>query len=327
MLDKIFPSLSKEQWLALRQEDITSTEIAALYGLSPYETEYSLYHKKCGAFSDELESSERLLLGLTLQQGIADTIANLYGVNLNKMPDYMRHQSVEKMGSSFDFQIIGINEPKTQKYSHLQDKFNKFGPGILEIKKVDQDIFKKKWGNDEVPIHIEFQLQHQLEVSNFSWGAIGVLVGGNEIEIYIRDRDTIVGNKICEKINHFWKQVNSNIEPNYDSNRDYHIINKLFTSNSTGEILNLSEEADFEKACERFDAIKEEQRKLSNEEKEIKAMLLKRIEGCCGANTKNHFIKITPVKEILPTVITSEMIGQTYGGRAGYNLMTIKELK
>ena len=38
--------VNTESWLQERMKDITSTEVSALYGLSPYLTEYELFHTK-----------------------------------------------------------------------------------------------------------------------------------------------------------------------------------------------------------------------------------------------------------------------------------------
>lgn len=46
MTVEIIQITSEAQWLGERKKDITSTEIPALYGLSPYKTEFELFHEK-----------------------------------------------------------------------------------------------------------------------------------------------------------------------------------------------------------------------------------------------------------------------------------------
>ena len=43
---QIIRPATEEEWLALRDLDVTSTMASALYGLSPYLTEYELYHER-----------------------------------------------------------------------------------------------------------------------------------------------------------------------------------------------------------------------------------------------------------------------------------------
>ena len=48
----ITPS-SKQDWLKARTEDITSTEVSALFGISPYTTAFELWHRKHDGFEVE----------------------------------------------------------------------------------------------------------------------------------------------------------------------------------------------------------------------------------------------------------------------------------
>ena len=40
---------SEQAWLQQRAKDVTSTEVSALFGLSPYMTEFELWHRKANA--------------------------------------------------------------------------------------------------------------------------------------------------------------------------------------------------------------------------------------------------------------------------------------
>lgn len=70
-MPKIINPASREDWLALRREDVTSTSSAALFGLSPYCTEYELYQQKLGALTDEITPNERMTWGTRLQDAVA----------------------------------------------------------------------------------------------------------------------------------------------------------------------------------------------------------------------------------------------------------------
>ncbi|MCK5561232.1 MAG: YqaJ viral recombinase family protein, partial [Thermoplasmata archaeon] len=151
----INPSNEKE-WLELRTQDITSTEIGALFGISPYVTEYELWHRKKNQTIVDFEENERMKWGTLLQDSIAAGIAEEQGWQIRRMDEYIRGSEL-RLGSSFDFSI----EP---------DEANK-DKALLEIKNVDSLIFKQQWlkneetGKLEAPLHIEIQVQHQLLVS------------------------------------------------------------------------------------------------------------------------------------------------------------------
>lgn len=213
----IIQPTSREHWLALRTEDITSTEISALYGQSPYITEFELYHHKLAKTYTELEDNDRMRWGRRLQDAIAAGIAEDMGWQITPCTVYMRHATQRGMGCSFDYNVI----------------FEDGVRGKLEIKAVDYLQHREKWidepGAEEAPIPIEWQLQDQLEIANEERGAIGALVSGNKTIVLVRDRDHELGAKFCERIEQFWQDLENGIEPTPDFERDTEMLKKLYS--------------------------------------------------------------------------------------------------
>lgn len=210
MTDIIHPK-DKEAWLKLRTEDITSTDIAALFNVSPYITLYELWHRKKDKSVVEIKESDRMKWGSRLESAIARGIAEDNGWNVEPLKCYMRNS--ERMGSSFDFAI--------------DDN------GILEIKNVDSLAFRDGWtvdedGNIEAPPHIELQVQHQLAVSGRSYAYIGALVGGNYVALMRREPDTITIKAIKSKVKEFWDSIANNKEPAPNFERDYDFIRSIY---------------------------------------------------------------------------------------------------
>src|SRR3990172_11795006 len=111
---------NEAEWLSLRMKDITSTEISALFGISPYSTEFELWHRKKNKLYVDFEETERMTWGLRLQNAIAKGIAEDQGWKVRRMNEYIRIPEL-RIGASFDFSIEGKD----------------IEPGILEIKNVD----------------------------------------------------------------------------------------------------------------------------------------------------------------------------------------------
>ena len=137
---------SREQWLQERTKDVTSTEVSALYGLSPYKTEFELFHEKRDGLVVNIQSNERMRWGNRLEAAIAHGAAEEMGWQIAKLNVYMRDIDA-RIGSSFDFEIKSSSQ----------------GPGILEIKNVDWLQYQRNWiddgaGNIEAPEHIELQI-------------------------------------------------------------------------------------------------------------------------------------------------------------------------
>ena len=213
-------------WLAMRKEDITSTEAAALFGLSPYSTPFELYHIKHGLVDDVFPDNERMAWGRRLQDSIAVGIGFDNKWKVRRMDEYMR-DPVLRMGSSYDFEV------------HCPTR----GKGVLEIKNVDSLIYRNDWidgDQPEAPAHIEIQHQHQLELARhhgYTWGCIAALVGGNTVKLIFREHDANVGAAIRAKISDFWKQTEP---PAPDYQADAEFISKLYQYAEPGKVIDLS---------------------------------------------------------------------------------------
>jgi putative phage-type endonuclease len=209
---------NRDEWLSWRAADITSTEISALFGHSPYNTELEVFHHKLNGTYGEIEDNDRMKWGRRLQDTIAAGIAEDMGWKIKPLTCYARHSRQRGMGSSFDYEVI--YEDKTE--------------GIMEVKAVDFVQHRDKWiedGDDsEAPIHIEWQLQHQLEVFERPRGTIAALVSGNKPIVINRDRDEDMGGRFCERIEQFWRDIDRNNPPTPDFERDGALIRRLYAT-------------------------------------------------------------------------------------------------
>lgn len=315
------------EWLQWKSEDISSTEVAALYNKSPYATAFSLYHEKAGLLEKDELKSKRAFWGKIYEAPTAEAIAKMYGVKVRPMKEYMRHGETPKMGASFDYEIIGLVEDWDGKYpSTLRDKFIESGNGILEIKLVDYFVHKKEWTEEEAPLHIEFQVQHQMEVSRHNWCAIIASVIGYDIHILLRDRDEDFGKRICKKITKFWQSIEAQTPPAADYSEDGDIIKKIYAQNLQAEAIDLGDNMDFQIACRKFLRAGDLRKKLEKIEDAAKAQITDLIKNAPAAVSHNYAVKFSEVKASPPTIITMDMIGTTYGGRSGYRRITVKKI-
>jgi predicted phage-related endonuclease len=202
---------NEAHWLSLRTQDLTSTDVAALFGLSPYKTLFELHHEKLDGKVVRIDDNDRMLWGRRLQDAIAFGIAEDQGLEIRPMLEYIRLPD-QRIGSSFDYAIEGVRPG-----SIWARYFDQNGPGILEIKNVDWLAFRKGWTVEddyvEAPAHIEIQTQHQQLVSGREWSLIGALVGGNRYEILQRAADPQVHAGILAAARQFWSDLKAGIAP------------------------------------------------------------------------------------------------------------------
>jgi predicted phage-related endonuclease len=279
---EIITCWSREEWLAERHKVVSSTESAALFGMSPYLTPLELAIAKQQNEPAEFEANERMLWGTRLQDAIADGICEDYGLVIHPFENRFSRRIDLRMGSSFDYAISGRHVILPRPDNVLTAMYDKFGPGLLEIKNVDSLQFKKEWLDGEAPDHIEIQLQHQLQCVDYKWGAIAALVGGNRIELVIRERDDEVGFKIESKIRGFWQDLESGKLPDPTWPQDADFIAKLYNVAIPDKVINVSEGAldhdpDVMRWCEEYRQA-HETLTIAQEVKDTrKAMILARI--------------------------------------------------
>jgi len=250
---EVITPATKADWLSLRIQDITSTESAALFGLSPYMTEFELWHRKKDQRDGEFSENERMTWGTALEDSIANQIAKEESFEIRRMKEYIRDPET-RMGSSFDF-AIGAD-------------------GLLEIKNVDSLIFHTEWvekGDDrEAPPHIEMQVQHQLAVSGRKFTKIGVLVGGNRGVLIHRDPQPQIIKAIRDKVSAFWKSIDDGVEPTPDFSRDYDTISRLYGHVEPGKVMDATPRiielaAEYKAAQEKFKAAESTKKSSSAE--------------------------------------------------------------
>ena len=178
---------------------VSSSEIAGLFGVSPYTSRYLAwaFHKH-GVKHDG--GNERTRWGKLLQDDIIQATAE--DLNLDVEPNagdvFLRHiDETVKAGATVDCWI----------------RRHAGGLGIIEAKNVDRMQWFENWDDHTAPIDIELQVQHQLWVTGAAWAVIACLVGGNDLKIYKRERNEKVIAEIAATVAEFWALVTSDAKP------------------------------------------------------------------------------------------------------------------
>ena len=270
---------SREAWLQLRMKHVSSTESAALFGMSPYLTAFELATiKKAETPPAEYEQNERMTWGLRLQRVIAEAIAEDYGVKVRAMNGYA---TSEGMGASFDFEVVGVVEGEFSGKETLRGLYKQHGTGVLEIKNVDGLVFKNDWhevdGQLEAPAHIEIQVQHQLECVERAWAAIGVLVGGNKQVMLYRMRDKDVGDVIRSRVRVFQADLAKGIMPPIELPADAQIIKRIYGFAEPGKVLDAQGDAEIAALCKEYSEAQQAEKVAKEAKDSAVAKLLMKI--------------------------------------------------
>ena len=290
MAREIIIPKDEAHWLELRRDDLTSTDIAALFGISPYLTLFELWHRKKDKTIVDFQENDRMKWGNLLEKAIAEGIAEEQGWTVRPMKEYIRGTDL-KIGSSFDYCIEGYIgmpidvRPGSDNRINFPGSVNMvtgemvMSPAILEIKNVDGLVFKQQWledkdGNLEAPLHIEIQIQHQLLVSGYEYAYIGALVGGNNLILLKRERNMKVINSIKEKVQSFWKSIEENNPPEPNFETDSSFINSLYGYAEPGKYVDATDNTEIFELATRYKEVSEIGKVSEIEKKALKAQIL-----------------------------------------------------
>lgn len=195
---------SDSQWHGLRSHHVGASEVAALFDVHPQITRWELWQRKAGSIDEPaLDNNQRVFWGQTLEPAVAQGAAKLRGWNIRNIRTYWKADDVPGMGASLDYEIVNDDR----------------GAGVLEIKTVDW-IQYRQWDDGEPPLAYMLQLQHQLAVTGRAWGAVAVLVGGNDLKVFEYERHDATIRKLRTEITAFWRSIAEGIEPQPDFARD-----------------------------------------------------------------------------------------------------------
>lgn len=308
MTTEIVIPRDEAHWLDLRRADVTSTESACLFGMSPYLTRFELWHRKRSGESPAFTVNDRIRWGNRLESAIAQGIADDNGWEITPMKDYYRLPA-ERIGSSFDFLITSLPEP-----------------ALLEIKAVDYLAFRDGWqieDEDEPapPAHIEIQVQHQQLVSGIRRTYIGALVGGNRTVVIQRDADDDVQRAIRARVREFWNSVDNGEEPPAVMPEDAASVIRLNQHAEPGKLLDASDDDELTWLVAEYRQAKRDADSANEHADVMKAQILARIGDAEKVIVQGGSLSCGVVADSAPTVITPDMVGKEYGGRKGYRRM------
>lgn len=254
---------SKYEWLNLRLNDVTSTEVSALFGVNPYLTEFELFHMKKNKQIVNIEQNERMKWGTRLESAIAEGIAEERGWVIQKMNHYLNNPDY-RIGASFDY------------FGWADNPENNF---ILEVKNVDYFQYKDKWIDDginlEAPPHIELQVQTQMMLAGCDIAYICALVAGNESIVIERKKNADIQRAILKRVKQFWIDIETNKAPAPNFERDSQLIISMNQSVDENSIAQADDE--LTALASEYKLQSELERSAQKKKEELKAKIFMKI--------------------------------------------------
>ena len=186
----------REAWLAERNLGIGGSDAAAVCGVDPWRDPLTVWSQKVGLVEpDDLSGNEAVEAGIELERAIGEWYGRKYGRKVILCEPFVirRHPVHTFMAATLD----AIEERDGEQV-------------VVQIKNTSHPA--DKW-EDEVPLHYEIQLQHEMIVAGATRGVLVALHRGQNLRAYERVLMADAVERIVTVEADFWSMVESQTPP------------------------------------------------------------------------------------------------------------------
>ena len=177
--------MSRDDWLKERKKGIGGSDAAAVIGLSPWASPFSVWMNKTGR-EDDQEDNERLRQGRDLEDYVARRWCEATGKNVRRVNAIL-------INPDYPWAIADIDRAVTGEDAILECKTT----SILQL---------KKYKNGEYPVQYYVQCQHYMAVTGCKKAYLAVLVLQKEFLMYEIERDEDEIRSLMEQEKEFWEE-------------------------------------------------------------------------------------------------------------------------
>lgn len=297
-----------------RAQHVGAGEVAALFGASPWLTEFELWNLKAGNIAgqefnvigaDGVPQNERAYWGIRFEREIVEAAKERWG--------YIDREQIDKLDNG-----AGLGGHPDRRVICPER-----GPGILETKMVDW-LEWKKW-DGEPPLNYLLQTQTYVGLDKCAWGDLIALVGGNKLERYQYDFRPAIYADIEARVAKFWKSVRDNKPPKPDYTRDRGVLTEIYAETSGGVIDLRHDNRMYELTAEYIEAT-DQKRAAEKRVEAIQSELLDKVGENAFAMVDGYSVKIPTVAGQPDKEITADMVGTVIKGRKPHRRFYIKEI-
>lgn len=177
------PAPDRQHWLDARRKGIGGSDVAAILGLSPWQSALDVYLDKIGE-AEETPDNDAMRWGRALEPVIGQAYTEATGIAFAPGATVIDPQHPELRAN-----LDGIAADR-----------------VIEIKTARTGEGWGEPGTDEIPVHYAAQVMHYLMLTGKALADVAVLIGGSDFRIYTlrSDDDTIA--HLRERELAFWHE-------------------------------------------------------------------------------------------------------------------------
>lgn len=186
------------EWLKV----MSASKVAAVLGLSPYDSRFSLYYRMRDGIGADIESDE-MRRGHYLEPAIAQWFADQHPEWQVLIGGCWRHPDIDWYTAAPDGLIASAGSDED----------------VLAGLEIKTDAAGEDWGEpgtDQVPVHVRAQVMSQMDVVGTRRTYVAMLTPFLDFREYVVDYDETDATEIREQCAAFMQQLDLGIRPNLD---------------------------------------------------------------------------------------------------------------
>lgn len=189
---------TEEEWHELRSQGLGGSDIGTMLGLNPYKSKYQLWLEKTGQTqAPDISDKIAIQIGNELEDLVARMFEQETGLKVQRDNKTHYHKKHNFLIANIDRKIVG------QK-------------ALLECKTTSA-FSASQWDEDEIPASYLMQVQHYLNVLDYDYAYIAVIIGNHDFKYKRIDRDQELIDMYMVEAVEFWEQnVQQKIPPKID---------------------------------------------------------------------------------------------------------------
>ena len=220
--------LSRDDWLAVRQGGIGSSDAAAAVGLNPYRSRLELWMDKTGRDAnlprtDPNDDTSPMYWGTLLEPFVAAHYTRRTGHRVRRINAVLQHPGEPWMRANLDREVIGTSEVQ-----------------ILECKTAGMNG-ARLW-KEGVPEYVQLQVMHQLAVTGKQAADVAVLICGQELQVHRIERDEALIAQLMHLERQFWGYVERDEAPPADGSDSADTALRALYPRDNGNAIDLSQD-------------------------------------------------------------------------------------
>lgn len=200
--------MSRDEWLAARRLGIGGSDVAAILGVSPWASRYSLWLDKTEQSPVIKAETPAMRFGNVMEPVVKSVFADACDMEVLDDKHLYAHPEHQFMLANLDGLVCSKNDGKPD--------------AVLEVK-----TSRFEW--DRVPDYYVSQVQHYMAVTNLEMTYVAALFGGEQFKFFEVPRDDNYINSMMDAEAEFWNDVITAQAPKIDgSEATYDAIRKSY---------------------------------------------------------------------------------------------------